>query len=492
MTLETREFAVRDIETDAREVVGIAVPYGQTAQIGNEYRETFAPGAVQDSNDALLYWRHDEPIGRVVEAEDTEGGWMIRARISETPRGNEAYTLLRDGVIDRFSVGFEPGEHEHDRETNTVTRTKVRVREVSLVPFPAYDGATVAEVRNETPKESTVTEPNTDVEEIRESVELLERKIDTLTSAPAEPVADTRSAGEILKAVAAGDADTIRAYEGGTTADSVVKDAWVGDLTRLIDEASALRGLFATGTLPAEGLNVEFAELDTDASAAAVQANEGDDLVFGKVSLKTRTAPVATVGGYTQLTRQEIERSSVNILDANLRGQAIALGKALNTRFRAEYIAAVAAATQSVEIAAGADAYDYIEAIIDAAGIFDDNGLSLDGLVADKATFKALARLEGADGRPMLTVSGTGANTVGTLNPKGITGSVAGVTVNVDPKLDGSVAFYNRNAIREFKSPVVRLQDENIINLSKDFSLYTYTALAREIPTGLVRLDIAA
>ena len=47
-------------------------------------------------------------------------------------------------------------------------------------------------------------------------------------------------------------------------------------------------------------------------------------------------------------------------------------------------------------------------------------------------------------------------------------------------------AFVNSNAIRFYTSPIVRLQDENIINLSKDFSVYTYAAIADEIPAAVV------
>jgi hypothetical protein len=84
-------------------------------------------------------------------------------------------------------------------------------------------------------------------------------------------------------------------------------------------------------------------------------------------------------------------------------------------------------------------------------------------------------------------VTGAGSNNVGSINVTGLGGSLASVTVVVDPKLSaGDVAFVNRSAIREYTSPVVRLQDENIINLSKDFSVYMYSAVATEIPAGIV------
>ncbi len=190
--LETRTFEVRATNTDKREVSGLAVPYDTPTNIGRSYVEKIARGAVQDSESALLYWRHDEPIGKITASRDTDAGWEITAHISETPRGDEAYTLLRDGVIDKFSIGFEPIEHRED-EDGTVVRTRIRVREVSLVPFPAYDGAKVAQVREADNTNTKVnmtdnTVSNADLTEVRTAIEDLERKVETgLSARDAEP-----------------------------------------------------------------------------------------------------------------------------------------------------------------------------------------------------------------------------------------------------------------------------------------------------------------
>src|SRR5690606_33916701 len=153
----------------------------------------------------MLFWRHDEPIGIVTEHRDDETGWFISARISETPRGDEAYALLRDGVVTEFSVGSEPVEHRTDDETGDITRTRVIAREVSVVPFGAYGvDASVTEVRQRTdnpsplerstPMTDTIAAP--DLIEVRERIEELERRSATFTTRDESPVIDTRTAGE--------------------------------------------------------------------------------------------------------------------------------------------------------------------------------------------------------------------------------------------------------------------------------------------------------
>lgn len=495
MTLEIREFNIREVNQDLREVAGIAVPYGQTTDLGYGVKERFDAGSAIPADDAMLFWRHDEPIGKIIDHEQTDEGLVIRAKISETPRGNEAYTLVRDGVISKFSVGFEPVEQRIE-EDGTIVRTLANVREVSLVPMPAYDGATLTEVRESAPntkEEETMTEivvPDTaGLDEVRESVEMLERQVATLQVAPSAPVVDTRSAGEVLKAIAKGDENEIRAYTGGTTADAIMMNGWVGDLTRLVESAAVMRGAFGEASLPSEGNFIEYGQLKTNTVDVDVQAAEGDDLVFGLVELETKTAPVKTYGGYSTLSRQEIERSSTNILDVTLRAQAIAAGKAINDAIRAAYVTnhgAQVTAGNAVAIGATPTYASWVAAAIDAAIKFEALGLTLDALIVDPTTFKSLTALEGADGRPVFLVTGSGTNNIGELSVPGLSGSLANIPVILDAGLTDEVAFVNRQAIRFYGSPVVRLQDENIINLSKDFSLYTYGAVAVEIPSAVV------
>ena len=49
-------------------------------------------------------------------------------------------TLIRDGVLDSFSVGFVPIESQKDRDGIT-HRRKVRLLETSIVSWPAYQNA---------------------------------------------------------------------------------------------------------------------------------------------------------------------------------------------------------------------------------------------------------------------------------------------------------------------------------------------------------------
>jgi hypothetical protein len=505
--IETRDIELRFNEED-RTVTGIAVPYGQDANIGGVYTERFEHGSIsEDVTDVKLFYGHEEPIGKVIEGRDSEHGFEIVARISDTARGNEVRTLLKDGVLNKFSVGFVPVESE--RDGSTVIRKAVSLREVSVVPFPAYAGATIQEVReDETPTEikeipmESRTDVEFDVQAVQEDVAELRRLVESgFTVASSVPAADTRSAGEVLKAIIAGDDNTIRTYSGNTTDNSVLLNSFIGDLTRIVDSPIGVRGLLSTGVLPATGNTLEYAKLSTNSVAVDEQEAEGDDLTYGQVALTTATAPVKTFGGYTTLSRQSIERSSVNFLDAHMRAMASAVATNLNTFVRAGFATQVSdhvtaggssiidmGLTSGQTIVANATYNNWLDAVVEAADKFERRGWAIDALVVAKDVFKSLMKLEGSDGRPLLVVQGNnGVNTVGSVNPLALGGSFAGLRVAVDTSLsNGTAAFVNSNAIRLYAAPTVSLTDDNIINLSRDFSVYQYAALAVEAPEAIL------
>jgi HK97 family phage prohead protease len=516
--LLTRHMQVRAVDTEAREFDGIAVPWDTPAEIHDwdgDYVETFARGSVVDSDDALVVYRHDEPIGRLVRAEDADAGWDVSGRLSATRDADDAYALLRDGVIAALSVGFEPIEEVRtvdDDGTVHVNRTKVKVREVSLVPFPAYDAARITAVRSANPpappQEDDMPETLTraDLDPLAQQLDEVRRNLALVRAnqPPLPPATRFRTAGHLLKAIVAGDEEAIREYNdtlqrawsGAVVADSTPVNTWVGDLTRLIDEAAVLASLFASDSLPESGMTLEYGVLDDNTIDVDEQAAEGDNLTFGNVSTEPATTTVRTYGGYTSLSRKAIERGNVNLLNHSLNAMAIAAGKRRNTVWRSVFAAAVAAqvtALNTVTVADGDGWTDWLGAVVDAAEKYTDLGLGIDALVVDKTIFKRMAQMAGTDGRPIMTVFGTGTNVVGSLDVKAIQGEFASVPVRLNPKQAApGAAFINSLAIREYKTPIAQLQDENIVNLTKDFSVYFYGAHAVEIPSAIIPVTITA
>jgi len=516
-------------DADTGYVEGIAVPWGQTATIhlkdGTSFKESFAARSIEPEGTVWLYDQHRHPVGELVEMEHREEGYWFRAKLALSDLAMTVREKLRNGAYKALSVGFVPVETRDENGVRVVVRA--RLREVSVVSRPAYAGATVLSIREASegrepatnPKETVMTdETPADLTEVRESVEELSRRFDAFT--PAAPVEaeeiDQRSAGAVLQAIVAGDTATIerytaiqehrhdelqrRAYTGGTTADAPVKDAWVGDLTRLFDSSSGvLASFFSTGTLPGTGMNVEYAELLDNTITVTEQVNQGDDLPVGKVRLTTKTAPVKTYGGATQLTRQAIERSTLPVLNRSLEALTIEAAKRRKVVLR-DAVNGVLTARKAVasnggvivlgSTLAASDAGRWEDALIDAAIRFDAQALELERMFVSASVFKKLRSLT-VSGERVFRVNERNAS--GTLDLPGLRGDFAGIPVSLDPGQTGDEAYFaNHRAVRQYLSAVNSLSDENVINLTKDFSVYFYGATAAEIPQAIVPVKLAA
>jgi|APGre2960657404_1045060.scaffolds.fasta_scaffold00569_10 HK97 family phage prohead protease len=499
--MEQRSFEIRASDTEKREVSGVAVPYNETIDIGGGWSERFEKGAVDTDADVKLFRDHKEIIGVVNELREEEDGLWITAKISDTALGNETMELVKDGAIRSFSVGFIPVKDE--KKDKTIIRKKVDLKEVSLVAFPAYEAAAVLAVREEV-KEEIMTENTTPdydaaIAEVRNHAEALERRLDVLsTSAPATPSVPTfRSFGDWAKGVASQKEDAItlyRAFEnaesGSVLADSILKNAWVSDTIRILNAGRPTFTTFSSAALPADGMTIEYPLLDTDTSDIAEQAAEADELAFGKITLTSATAPVKTYGGYTDMSRQVIERSSINYVDAAFRAMVAKYASVTNGVMRAKLIAEAANFNTASVAAWSADAM--LEALADSAvKVNDDTGLPLQFILASSDVFKSLAKLvDGAD-RPILSNTGATVNTFGSINPVGLTANILGLPVVVDPSLAaGSMYVGNSAAVTSYESAGApfRLNDEDITNLTNKFSVYGYLAVACQDPKALVKV----
>lgn len=503
---------IRAKDEHGRTFTGIGVPYGETIDLWG-IRERFEPGSIERDPDgvpSLVLWRHDEPIGKITAGRDTETGYEIDGLLSDTERGREAATLLRDGVITRLSIGFRPEEYRieiADDGTETVVHTKVRASEFSLVPFPAYSTATVTKVRHRPtdpttegdPTMSTTTLTRADLEPIETSLDDLQRQlaaVDRSASAgPAEPM--FRSMGDYLKKVAQGDEAALefhRATTGQTSSDTIKNETYLGEFIKWVNDRRQLINTFDRGGLPADGMSVEYAQLTANTLVAGEQPAEGEDLPGpGKVALATKSEPIKTLGGWTELTRQVIERSKLPYLDTVMKALGLAYIKASNADFRARILEVIdGQASNAIELP-GATIWDWRDAIVDAGQRYSDNGFMLEGLLVSTDQFKALQRLTYNE-VPALKVQ-AGDEFSGTLSlPEG-SGNLASIAVKClyGEAPAGTAAFYDSSALKtlENANAPTQLQDDNIINLTKQFSLYGYQAVIVPFPTAIVPVTVA-
>lgn len=89
-------------------------------------------------NPVLLYQHdHSKPIGRVKKISVDKKGIYVEAEVSDAAENlHGVQTLIRDGALKSFSVGFMVKDGRYDRSTDSTVITDVELHEISVVSVP--------------------------------------------------------------------------------------------------------------------------------------------------------------------------------------------------------------------------------------------------------------------------------------------------------------------------------------------------------------------
>lgn len=510
--IELRE----DTEGDGLTLAGVAVPFGVEYELCDGYREVIDPTCEFGERTVKLAREHGELIGRVTQQTREADGLHITARIADTAQGREVAKLIREGVYDAFSIGFRPVTNTiEERDGVTVVhRTAVELFEISVTGIPAYPDAKITGQRHidtdtTTDKEGTPMEDTTKTDglaqlrdemhdELRGIKSALAHLDDTTATSPAGGM--YRTAGDYLKALAAGD-EQAREFMTATrdlitTADTGDNVTWIADALKLIQLRRKVMGLLTHDALPPKGMTMEYNVVATDTTATAKQANEGDALTFGKVTFGTKTADINTYGGYTTLSRQTIERSTVAVLNTALRALTNGYAKATESAVRTALYELVKTQRDAAEnpnnitvakTAATMTPNDWASLILDAAEIVDDRNTSLGVLGVSKDVAKALISLTDTGSR-FLDISGKGNDTLGSFDLTGVVGDLMRVPVHILPGAEANTAvFLDPSAVTVWESGgPTQLTDGDAIHLTESYSVYGYMAIGATDPNAML------
>lgn len=185
-------FEFKDL-TDRGTFEGLASVYGNT-DLGGDIVE---PGAfkefayTRDSHIRILDGHNTRaPIGKG-KLIDSHLGLAIKGALSmEVSRAREVYALMKDGVIDGLSIGYDvlPGGSEVD-DKGVRHLKSLKLWEVSTTPFPMNQAALVSAVKS-------VTSVRELEDYLREAVGLSKSQATAHASAVWKTLSGRRDAGE--------------------------------------------------------------------------------------------------------------------------------------------------------------------------------------------------------------------------------------------------------------------------------------------------------
>lgn len=174
------KFQVKSSDDEGMTFEGYGAVFGNIDD-GNDIIE---PGAFKETIDAnfgriKILKQHGEnstiPIGKPLELKEDEHGLFIKGKLVDTTDGVDIYKLMKAGVVNEMSIGYDPVEYKEEDIGGIIVRhlTQIQLWEVSLVTWAMNPQAVVTGVKSREPK-ATVSRETISAMNWRELEELAE------------------------------------------------------------------------------------------------------------------------------------------------------------------------------------------------------------------------------------------------------------------------------------------------------------------------------
>lgn len=141
MDVEKRYFELRQEGEDSRRLTGVAVRYGDIAQLPWG-KERIDAGAFAPIDDVILNAQHDRstPLARTdgggLELQDGTEALTIVAKLPDTRPADDVLELIRKKILRGLSIEFLPKAERMAGGVRVITRAKLSG--VAVVDRPAY------------------------------------------------------------------------------------------------------------------------------------------------------------------------------------------------------------------------------------------------------------------------------------------------------------------------------------------------------------------
>lgn len=339
--------------------------------------EMFARGALDDVDPTRVVLKGPDPqgkhnavaIGRGLSRRDDAEGSVITFRVSKTQAGDEALTLVSDGVVTKASVGFIEKAGGFSMQQRAGQRVRVQehvdVDHVALTWRPAYQASGVIAMRSESEEEPKVSE-NQDVAQAAAAIDLtpvtsaitalqerndgaaqrmLER-LDKIEERDRSAIVMPRQAAEpdrkmrlldwadyALKTLSGVPYSAAQLHERALddiiTADNpgVVPDAVSTDIIGIIDRSRPFLESTRQITAPDTGMSIVVPVLGPSRSETGVQAAEKTAIASNPLKVTSQSFDAITIAGGADVSIQMIRRATRSYLDLLISDLGTALAR---------------------------------------------------------------------------------------------------------------------------------------------------------------------
>ena len=516
MRFTSSTFSV-DAATDGspkRTITGIALPYNTEATVSGGQIVSFLPGSLPTEGKApKLYMSHDssQAIGLVTERTDDETAMYFSAKVSTTALGDEALILAADGVLDSVSVGVNPTKFSYNEDGVMIVEA-AQWLELSLVPQPAFSGATITDVAASIPTSEDEVSNNT--ETAPDEPEPTESEETEVSETPAPEVIEAStlfaqpkrefampSAAEVLAAYHIGgdtyakvsDAFKTAQRKNQTALQAAAGDIVTGDtpgllnipvLGPLFQDLNFVRPVvsaFGARSMPSTTSRQFVRPTITTHTSAAVQSNQLDAVSATTMVIAANTVTKSTVAGQVTLSIQDIDFTDPSALQLVLNDLA---GEVLikTDDIAADALVSGKTASGSTWTVTANDPSSLIESLYDAAReIAEDSNYFPTHLCVSPDVWQKLGQQLDGSKRPVLgyTTNGVlGQNSIGRVGGLGYNAmDVFGLELVVDNNFaSGTMLVVYAPGFEIYESGATLQSFENPSTLGRTLSIHQYFA----------------
>jgi len=508
-----------------RTITGIALPYNVEATVSGGQTVSFLPGSLPTEGKApKLYMSHDssQAIGLVTERADSPEAMYFTAKVSTTSLGDEALILAADGVLDSVSVGVNPTKFSYNEDGVMIVEAADWM-ELSLVPQPAFSGATITDVAASIPTSEDDLSNNT--ETAPDEPEVTEPQENPVSETPAPEVIEASSIfaqpkrkfamptpGEYLAAM----------HIGGDTLVNVAnaaKAAYAKRQTALQAAAGDILTTDTPGLLPVPVLgplvqDLNFLRPVVEAVGARAYPDGGQSKTFVRPTISTHTSVASQGSELSAVSATTMVIAANTVSKTTLAGQVTlsaqdisftqpaAMQLILNDLMGEYMIASDNLAADNLLAAATSSGVwdgtvtDLLKSVYDAASDISSNRNWLPTtLFCSVDVWAQLGQLIGSDGRPVfpLIANGlSGYNALGGQNAASWNGNPLGLQLVVDSNFAAKTMIITRvgqgqgDAYEYYESIQGLMSVEVPSVLGRQMSFHGYASTFAAIP-GMIR-----
>lgn len=152
----TREYKAFKFELESTdesgEFSGYAAVFGNRDSGGDIIEKGAFSNTIREDFDRIkILALHNDcwlPVGKPLELREDDKGLYIRGKISDTSMGRDIQTLMKDGVLNELSIGYDAVEFDFDSDGGVRHLKEIRLWEVSIVTWAMNDQAKIDEVKS--------------------------------------------------------------------------------------------------------------------------------------------------------------------------------------------------------------------------------------------------------------------------------------------------------------------------------------------------------